>query len=89
MAFPDAVGHLLNFFFPVLAMALLLPTLARLVWWHTLRAAGWWRLVGGCAAVNAAVWLAGLLLMGRDGAMLSYVALVLGSALTVWWMALR
>ena len=30
-----------------------------------------------------------LLVLGRDGAMASYAALVLASALTVWWTGLR
>ena len=89
MGLLDALDHLLNFFGPALGMALLVPTLARVVWFKALRSVGWPRQVGWAAGVNALVWLGGLLLTGRDGAMLSYAALVAASALTVWWTGLR
>ncbi len=82
-------SHLINFFMPAFAMAMLVPALARLVWWKTLRPAGWWRQVRLCGAANAAVLVAGLLLLGRDGAMATYAGLVLASALVVWWTGLR
>jgi hypothetical protein len=82
-------SHLFNFFMPAFAMALLVPTLARLLWWRVLRSAGWWRQVRWCGVANAAVLVAGLLLMGRDGAMATYAGLVLASALVVWWTGLR
>lgn len=85
----DAINHLLNFLLPALGMALLVPSLARLVWWKALRSAGWLRQVSWAAALNALILLAGLLLTGRDGAMLTYAGLVLASALTVWWTGLR
>ncbi len=89
MGFLDFLNHLVNFFVPALAMALLVPALARLVWWRALKPVAWWRQVGTVAGVNVVVWLAGLLVLGRDGAMASYAALVLASALTVWWTGLR
>ncbi|MDO9236442.1 MAG: hypothetical protein Q7U28_10490 [Aquabacterium sp.] len=85
----DAINHLLNFLLPALGMALLVPSLARLVWWKALRSAGWWQQVRWAAALNALILLAGLLITGRDGAMLTYAGLVLASALTVWWTGLR
>lgn len=90
---PHDVGqffsHLLNFFMPALAMAVLVPAVARLVWWRTLQSAGWWRQVRWCALLNVTVLVAGLLVMGRDGAMATYAGLVLASALGVWWTGLR
>ena len=74
---------------PALAMAVLVPTLARLVWWKALGSAGWWRQVRWCALFNALVLVVGLIVMGRDGAMATYAGLVLASALTVWWTGLR
>ena len=82
-------SHVLNFLLPAVAMALLVPALARLVWWRALKPVAWWRQVGTVAGVNVVVWLAGLLVLGRDGAMASYAELVLASALTVWWTGLR
>lgn len=83
------LSHLLNFILPALAMAVLVPALARLVWWKGLQSTGWWRQVRWCAALNVIVLVAGLLVMGRDGAMATYAGLVLASALTVWWTGLR
>lgn len=89
MGFFDALNHLVNLFLPALGLALLVPTLARLVWWQALKAAGWWRQVRWTALANAGVLILGLVLTGRDGAMVTYAALVLSSALTVWWTGLR
>jgi hypothetical protein len=89
MGLLDVLNHLLNFFLPALGMAVLVATLARAVWFKVLRAKGWLRQVGWAAGVNALVLVAGLLLTGRDGAMVTYAGLVLASALTVWWTGLR
>lgn len=89
MGFLDGLNHALNFFLPALGMALLVPSLARLVWWKALRSAGWFRQVKWASIINAAVLIVGLLMTGRDGAMLTYAGLVLASALTVWWTGLR
>lgn len=89
MGFLDALNHALNFLLPAFAMALLVPTLARLVWWKALHGAAWLRQVKWASVANVAVLVAGLLLTGRDGAMLTYSGLVMASALTVWWTGLR
>ena len=89
MSLLDALIHMVNFFLPALGMALLLPALARLVWWRALKPAGFARQVTWVAAVNALVLMAGLIVLGRDGAMATYAALVLASSLTVWWTGLR
>jgi len=89
MGFLDGLNHALNFFLPALGMALLVPSLARLVWWKALRSAGWFRQVKWASIVNAAVLIVGLLMTGRDGAILTYWGLVLASAMTVWWTGLR
>lgn len=89
MGFFDALNHVLNFLLPAVGMALLVPSLARLVWWKALRSAGWWRQVKWAVLLNALILIVGLLLTGRDGAMLTYAGLVLASALTVWWTGLR
>lgn len=84
MGFLDALIHLFNFLLPALAMALLLPTLARLLWWHTLKGLGW-VLTRRVAFAGVAVLVAGLVIAGRDGAMGTYAALVISAALVVWW----
>lgn len=89
MGFLDGLNHALNFFLPALGMALLVPSLARLVWWKALSGAGWLRQVKWASIINAVVLIVGLLMTGRDGAMMTYAGLVLASALTVWWTGLR
>mgnify|MGYP003705504337 CR=1 FL=1 len=84
----DALIHIVNFFLPAMGMALLVPSLARLVWWKPLKGQ-WARQARGVAGVGAGVLVAGLVLTGRDGAMLTYGALVLSSALVIWWTGLR
>jgi len=85
----DVLIHLVNFFLPALGMALLLPALTKLVWWRQVRGEMLGRMAGRVGAMGALVLLVGLLLTGRDGAMLTYAALVAGSAVTVWWTGLR
>ncbi len=84
----DLLDHLLNLFAPALGMALLAPTLARLVWWRALQAT-WLHQVKWVAVCNAVVVLIGLVALGRDGAMATYAALVLSSAVVIWWTGLR
>jgi hypothetical protein len=85
----DALDHFVNFFMPAIGMALLLPSLARLLWWTPLKSAGWVRQVRLAALANGLVLIVGLVATGRDGAMVTYAGLVLASALTVWWTGLR
>ncbi|MDE2402096.1 MAG: hypothetical protein KGL90_10560 [Burkholderiales bacterium] len=89
MGLVDALIHGVNFFMPALVMAVLLPLLARLIWWRALKPVGFARQMTWVAVINALVLMAGLMLLGRDGAMATYAALVLASSLTVWWTGLR
>lgn len=89
MGFFNALNHLFNFFLPALAMALLVPTLARLVWRAELKGKAWRGQVKWSALANAGVLIVGLVLTGQDGAVATYAGLVLASALVVWWTGLR
>jgi hypothetical protein len=89
MGFFNALNHLLNFFLPALTMALLVPTLARLVWRAELKGKAWRGQVKWSALANAGVLIVGLVLTGQDGAVATYAGLVLASALVVWWTGLR
>ena len=89
MGFFNALNHLLNFFLPALTMALLVPTLARLVWRAELKGKAWSGQVKWSALANAGVLIVGLVLTGQDGAVATYGGLVLASALVVWWTGLR
>jgi hypothetical protein len=81
----DALWHLLNFFAPALGVAVLGAAAAKLVWRRDLAGVHWHRLVLWGATAGAAALLGGLIVFGRDGKMASYGALVLATAVAVWW----
>ena len=81
----DAFWHLANLFVPALALGALTAALAKLLWRRELAAVRWRRLAGAAGAAGALVTLAGLVLLGRDGKMATYGAMVVACALTLWW----
>jgi hypothetical protein len=81
----DAFWHLANLFVPALALGALTAALAKLLWRRELAAVRWCRLAGAAGAAGALVTLAGLVLLGRDGKMATYGAMVVACALTLWW----
>ena len=85
----DAFWHLANLFSPAFGLALIAPSLAKLLWRHDLRRVAWRSLVGWTWLACAAVLVAGLVLLGRDGRMASYAAMVLAAAAVLWWRGWR
>ena len=81
------LNHLVNLFLPALALAALAAGLAKLAWRADLRAQRWWRLAAPAAVANASVTIAGLVWTGHDGRVATYMAMVLVTALTLWWRA--
>lgn len=81
----DALWHLLNFFAPALGVALATTLLAKLVWRRELAGASWRRLLAWSVGAGALVLIGGLVLLGRDGRMGTYGALVVATALALWW----
>lgn len=81
----DAFWHLLNLFAPAIGLGLIAPTLAKLLWRRALAAVAWRALAQWVAGAGVAVTLAGLVLLGRDGRMATYAALVLATAAALWW----
>jgi hypothetical protein len=81
----DSLNHLANLFSPALVIGLISAGLAKLVWWNLLAPVHWVRLaVWSCGACSL-VTIAGLVVLGRDGKMATYGAMVLASALALWW----
>ncbi|HEY0201803.1 MAG TPA: hypothetical protein VGC24_08940 [Burkholderiaceae bacterium] len=82
------LDHLLNFVAPALALAVLLALASRFFGKKSASA----RVLAAHAAINfvvgCAVLAAGLVLLGRDGRMLTYAALVVACA-TSQWLLLR
>lgn len=85
----DVFWHLANLLAPALGLALIAPTLAKLLWRDALRLVPWAPLAGWVAVVNVLVLVGGLLLLGRDGRMATYLAMVLASAAVLWWRGAR
>jgi hypothetical protein len=81
----DALWHLLNFVAPAIGVGLLAASLAKLSWRRELAAVPWRRLVLWAAGAGVAALIGGLLVFGRDGKMATYAALVVASALALWW----
>lgn len=81
----DALWHVSNLFIPALGLGALAAGLAKLVWRRELATVGWTRLAGPACAACAAVVLAGLVLLGSDGRMLTYATMVVACAVTLWW----
>ena len=81
----DTFWHLLNFFAPAIGVGLLTPLLAKMAWRRELRSVSWWRLSQWTTALSALTWLVALIVLGRDGRMLSYGAMLCASALSLWW----
>ena len=85
----DVFWHLANLFAPALGMALIAPTLAKLLWRDALRAKPWAPLAAWVGLASAVVLAGALVLLGRDGRMATYVAMVLVSAAVLWWRGAR
>jgi hypothetical protein len=81
----DALWHVLNFFAPALGVALFTSALAKLLWRRELAGAAWARLFWWSALAGALVLVAGLIVFGRDGRMATYGAVVVATALALWW----
>lgn len=86
MTFFALLGHFANFVAPALVMAALLwavPRLKRGARAVRYRPAVEWSVLSGAGVL---VLLAGLVVFGRDGKMLTYAALVLAQGSLGWWM---
>jgi hypothetical protein len=81
----DALWHLLNFSAPALGVGALATALAKLLWRRELAGVGWTRLLLWSIGAGVLVLVAGLALFGRDGAMITYGALVVATALALWF----
>jgi hypothetical protein len=84
MGILDAVLHAFHFMFPAVFLALLMPLLSQIFKQNKPLA----RMYIAQSAINfiacLLVLVAGLLLSGRDGKMLTYLAMVLASAGVQW-----
>lgn len=81
-------NHLLNFIAPAACVALLLVLLSRLSFglFKTKQplAHSWWTQAAIIFIVGVGILAVGLVVFGRDGKMMTYAALMLGSAVCQW-----
>lgn len=84
----DAFNHLLNLFAPAAALAVLLVLGGRLCLRHCRSPYTWWTQMALQLLLGCAVLVAGLVLWGHDGKMLTYAALVLAGGTGQWWLQL-
>ena len=80
------INHLLNFIAPALWLAAFLPAACRLLWRRAPARLPLIEQAGIQLVVGVLVLLAGLVVLGRDGATATYAGLVSASALAQWWM---
>ena len=81
----DALWHVLNFFAPALGVGVVASLLAKLLWRRELGGVTWRRLSVWATASGGAVLLTGLIVLGHDGKMATYGAMVLACAAALWW----
>ena len=81
----DVVWHLGSFLLPALGVALLASTAAKLLWRRELATVPWKRLARDASISGSLVLMTGLIVFRQDGRMLTYGAMVLACALTLWW----
>lgn len=81
----DALIHLANFFMPAIGVGLISALLAKLLWRGQLKGVSLLRMAGWASAAGAAVLVAGLVVLGHDGKMATYGAMVVASALVLLW----
>ena len=85
MSFFDLANHLFNFVLPAIAMGVMMPLFSRMIWRKTAAKQSLQLQMLISSIVCLAVLVAGLVIFGRDGKMLTYVGLVLAAAGCQWW----
>lgn len=81
----EALNHVLNLLLPGLATGALAAALAKLLWRRDLASVTYRRLAVAAALTCTGIGIAGLVLLGRDGRMLTYLCMVAGCALALAW----
>ena len=81
----DALNHIVNLLLPAAGVGALAAALAKLCWRRALHGVPLLALAAWSAAVAALVLLGGLMIVGRDGAMATYGAMVVAVAAVLLW----
>jgi hypothetical protein len=89
MGFIDLILHLLNFAAPAAFVALLMVLAVPFVMKKRSQVPVWWAQFAINFVVCLGALLIGLVVLGRDGKMLTYLALAVCCATSQWWMLRR
>ncbi len=81
----DFLWHVSNLFVPGLMLGALAATATKLLWRKELGAMPWRRLALPACLASAGASVLGLVVLGRDGQMLTYGAMVCLCAVSLWW----
>jgi Na+/H+-dicarboxylate symporter len=85
----DLFWHLANFVLPAIVVGALSAGLCKLIWRRALARSAWWTLAWQASAAGLAVLVAGLVVTGHDGRMITWAALVVACAVVPWSKASR
>jgi len=85
----DAFWHVTNFFAPALCLGAAAAVATRWIWRREVAGVGVLRLWAWASGAAALVSVAGLAVFGHDGRMATYAAMVMASAVALWWTAFR
>ena len=85
----DLFWHLANFVLPAVGVGALTAGLCKLFWRRPLARTPWFTLAWQASAAGLAVLVAGLVITGHDGRMLTWAGLVVACALVPWLKATK
>ena len=80
----DLFWHIANFVLPAVAVGGLTAALCKLFWRRGLARTAWFTLAWQASAAGLAVLVAGLVITGHDGRMVTWAALVVVCAAVPW-----
>ena len=81
--------HLANFVLPAVGVGALTAALCKLLWRRSLARTPWFTLAWQASAAGLAVLVAGLVITGHDGRMITYAGLVVACAAVPWFKSTR
>ena len=85
----DLFWHIANFMLPAIGVGALSAALCKLFWRKSLARFSWLTLTWQASVAGLAVLVAGLVITGHDGRMITYAGLVIACAAVPWFKASR
>ena len=85
----NLLWHIANFVLPAVGVGALAAALCKLFWRRSLARTSWFTLAWQASAAGLAVLVAGLVITGHDGRMITYAGLVIACAIVPWLRAAK